>query len=49
MFLREAQFWFSSTFVACFCLRRGFDLLMVQVLQFVLWICARPNLRGFPP
>ena len=22
---------------------------MVQALQFILWILAKPNLRGFPP
>ena len=39
MILGEAFFWFSSIFVAFFShLCSGIDLLMVQALQFILWI-----------
>ena len=47
MILGAAPFWGFNTFNCLFCLCSGFELLMVQAMQFILGIWAGPNFKGF--
>ena len=49
MVLEQHFFGVLALLLLVFCSCSGFDLVIVQTPQLILWIWARPNWRGFPP